>query len=587
MSDVLDYLREHGDKGLAEEPFNEVDNLALCQVSYLDFSGVVPGLGRGDVTVREAWESYARVQGTDGIYGLTGMGTPLAPFVLQTMAAGRRFAGARMGDFLQVMAPARHEQFAAVRFSLGDGTTYVAYRGTDNSLDGWREDFMLSYEVVAAQHDALAYLRRVARSALGRIRVGGHSKGGNLAAFAVAFLPDELGGRVSEVWCNDSPGFDRGVVDFRRLEAIAGRTRLLTPEYSVVGALLEHVVEPEYVVSADKGIGQHSMMGWQVDGTRLARGRGMVPEAARVDALFSQLVGSRDLAGRQAFVGDVFGALAATGATTTDEFGAMGPAAVETVVAHLGTRDPATRGQVRDVLLSLGGGAVVSAVTEPFGAGIGAGTGAGAEAGEEGAVVPAADEVSLEGMRRHRERRERAQSRMAPVAAIGAITRSEVLRSSVLLAVGILILANANVPTPVLGYAMVATAGVYAAFLLVRYVMARRSGADADPEDLAIGILTAVPVLAVVFLRVAVSLLYNLVLGGALLVWGIKLARQEHVRGAREFVAALRHARMLDGLLAIVLGVLLLVNPTQLDLYSQIMAGIYVGWHGVWGLITR
>ena len=579
MPDVLDYLREHGDRSLAEEPFGEVDNLALCQVSYLDLTGAVPGLGHGDVTVREAWERYSRTQGATGIYSLTGMGTPLAPFVLQAMATGRRFAGARMGDFLQVMAPARHEQFAAMRLSLDDGTIFVAYRGTDASLDGWREDLMLSCEVVAAQRDALAYLRRVAGCTEGRLRVGGHSKGGNLAAFAVAFSPDAVRDRVSELWCNDSPGFDREVVDFSRLEAVADRTRLLTPEYSVVGALLEHVVRPEYVASADKGIEQHSMMGWQVEGTRLASGRGPAPEAARVVSIFSQLLGSRDLAGRRTFVDDVFGALAATGATTTEEFAAMGPAAVETVVSHLGARDPTTRAQVRDLLLSLGGGAVVTAVTQPFG------TGGGTSPVD--AAMPTPNEVSLEGMRRHRSRRERERSRKAPVAVLGAILGSEALRSSVTLALGVLVLSNANAQAPVLGYAMVTAVGVYGAFLLARHVMARRTGNEADPEDLALGLLTVLPVMAVVFLRVAVSLLYNLVLGGALLVWGIKLARQERVRGAREFLASLRHARMLDGLLAIALGVLLLVNPTELDLYSQVMAGLYVTWHGVWGLITR
>lgn len=587
VPNVLDYLREYGDTDLRELPFNEVDNLALCQVSYLDLTGVVPGLGKGDVCVREAWEGYARMQGSEGIYTLTGMGTPLAPFVLQAMAAGRRFADARMGDFLQVMVPSRHEQFAAVRCSLGDGTTYVAFRGTDASLDGWREDFALSYEVVAAQRDALAYLCRVARGMRGRLRVGGHSKGGNLAAFAAAFSPDAVRDRVAEVWCNDSPGFDRQVVDFTRLEAIAGRTRLFSPEYSVVGALMEHVVEPVRVASADKGIGQHSMMGWQVDGCQLTPGGGLDPEAARVDVLFSQLVQSRDLAGRRAFVDDVFGALAATGATTTEEIFDLGPAAVETVVAHLGTRDPQTRGQVRDILLALGGQAVVSAVVEPFG--LGRRRDADNKDAEPG--VPVADgttgEVSLEGMQRHRARRERAKARRAPVATIKAILRSEVLRSTATLVVGVLILANATENTPVLGYAMVVAAGVYAVFLLGRYVRARRAGGEADSEDLAIGILTVVPVLAVVFLKVAVSLLYNLVLGGALLVWGIKLARQEHVRGAREFVAALRHARMLDGLLAIVLGVLLLVNPTQIAAWSQLLAGAYVTWHGVWGLITR
>lgn len=585
MADILDYLRELGDKPLAELPFNEVDNLALCQVSYLDLTDVVPAPGGGWVSVRQAWRRYRDLRGEEGIYGLTGMGTPYAPLVLQAMATQSRFADARMGAFVQVSAPERHEQFAAVTVALSDGTAYVAYRGTDSSLSGWREDLMLSYQVVPAQRDALSYLRRLAGTLSRPLRVGGHSKGGNLAAYAAAFLPAPERDRVREVWCNDSPGFDRQVVDFAQLEAIADRTRLLTPEFSVVGSLMEHVVRPEYVTSADGGIGQHGMMGWQVEEGQLVRGRGPLPEAARVDAILADLLQGRDLAGREAFVDDVFGALEATGAATVDELADLGPVGVETVVAHLGTRDATTRSQVRDLLLSLGGEAVISAVVPAIGGR--EALGAGPAGSGPGGMAPQPGEASVDELRRHQGRRRRARSRMAPVAAIRSLLQTGALRGAATLAVGVLILANAGRSTPVLGYAMVSAVGVYSAFLLVRYVGAARGGEEADPEDLAIGVLTAVPVAAVVLFRVAVSTLYNLVLGVALIAWGIGLARKERVRGARDFLAALRHARMVDGLIAIALGALVLVNPTQLTWWSQVFAGVYIAWHGVWGLITR
>ena len=583
MADTLNYLREYGNTTLAEEPFSEVDNLAICQIAYLDFTGIVPAPGHGSVTVQQAWRRYQDLRGEEGIYGLTGMGTPLAPFVLQAMAGGKRFADARLCAFIQVRAPQRHEQFAALTLELPDGTAYVAYRGTDDSLSGWREDLMLSYEVVPAQRDALVYLRRVTQEVSGRLRVGGHSKGGNLAAYATAFLPDEARERIAEVWCNDSPGFDRDVVDFGRLEAMADRTRLLTPEYSVVGSLMEHAVAPEFVTSSDRGIEQHSMMGWQTEGCRLARGRGILPEAIRMDAIFTQLLRERDLEGRRAFVDDIFGALEATGATTLTDYSEKGPAAIEITMAHLGTRDPTTRSQVRNLLLALGGEAVISTVVPAIG-------GEGALGDDEvrvGINHEAAEEVSVDKLRRRQGRRHRAKSRKAPVLAIKAMLQSEVLRNAAALVVGILILANVGKDEPVLGYIMVTAVAVYSAFLLVRYITARRSGEDADPEDLAIGVVTAVPAVAVVFLRVAVSAFYNLVLGGALLVWGIKLARQGHVRSVHEFLGALHHARMLDGLLAIVLGIVVLINPMEIQAWSQAFAGTYIAWHGVWGLITR
>lgn len=164
MATILDYLDEHGDTSFAEEAFCEVDALVLSQLAYLDLDGVVPAMGENDfVRLHRAAQVFFRIHTKDEIYGAGGLASPLTPFVLQKMAEGQRFGGARLMSYESCLEEGRHEQFCALVIDLGaDVGLFVAFRGTDDTLLGWREDFEMSFDVVASQRDALAYLELIA-----------------------------------------------------------------------------------------------------------------------------------------------------------------------------------------------------------------------------------------------------------------------------------------------------------------------------------------------------------------------------------------------------------------------------------------
>ncbi len=569
---LLDYVRDCGDEGFGQRPFCEADNLALSLIVYLDLAGCVPPLRGGTVTLRHAWKEYLRLHDRNYIYSLSGLGTQLAPFVLQAMAESPRFSGLRLGGFACIESSERHEQFAALYAALPDGTAYVAFRGTDSTLAGWREDFMLSYQVVAAQRHALGYLERVAELVDDGLMVGGHSKGGNLAAFASAFAPEPVRARITDVWCNDSPGFDRAVVDFSKLAFMASRVHLFVPGFCVVGALMEHVAKPVVVHSTDPQVMQHAMTGWELDEEgNLERLTGISPDARRIGYLFDQLIKGRNLAERKVFVSDVFDALSATGAGDLEGLVALGPAGVEKVIGHLASADPDTREATRKLLTALMGEMVRSSLTPA----------------SAGAEDTAKEPLSVEGMRRHRARQKRAQGRKAPVTFVRAILGSDLLRDYVTLGLGLLVLANAGDSAPVVAYLMVTSVAVYSVLLLARYVVAVRTGEDADIEDLLIGIITAVPAVAVLFFRVAVSALYNLVLAGGLLAWGVSVLRKKRIRSGNDLPRVLRQAGTYNALLSIALSFMLFVNPTELTHWLLLISGIYIAAQGIWGLISR
>ena len=208
MANLMDYLDWRGDLTLEQSPFNEVDNLILSELSFVDFQEIVPSPGSGkSVELRYAAESFfSRFQEGEKI----DMGVLVPdeiPNMLRRMADSRRFGEMRLNCFVDWLDVGKGEQFAALTIETGDGRLYLSFRGTDDTLAGWREDFELAcMPEVPAQKKALQYVEEVARQfPRKKLWLGGHSKGGNLAVYAGVFCPAAVQRRIAAVWSNDGP----------------------------------------------------------------------------------------------------------------------------------------------------------------------------------------------------------------------------------------------------------------------------------------------------------------------------------------------------------------------------------------------
>lgn len=382
MASILDYLDWLGGQTLGAVPLNEVDCVVLAQVAYLDLAGAVPPLSGGiaggaagplDTTsVAEAAARFLALHPREELYGAEGLVSPLTPFVLQRMAGTRRFSDVRVGGWAEVFDPGAPEQFAAVTFLVPDGAV-TAFRGTDDTLDGWREDFVMSYRTVPAQLDAARYLERVAAATTGGLWLCGHSKGGNLALYATSTAHAEVRARVEGVWCADSPGLAPGMGDGRGRAELAGRVRLLVPEYCVVGALFDQAAAPEVVASDANGILQHDAMTWQVLGTSFVRRERTCTASRRFAAIVRELVAGRDARELERLTDAIFSCLAASGATTVSGLAVSGLDGLGRVLAAMDATEEPERTAMRRLALALLGQAVTEALglpqPEPEGAG--------------------------------------------------------------------------------------------------------------------------------------------------------------------------------------------------------------------------
>lgn len=368
MPNMFDYLDWYGDFDFHTVPFNEVDNLILSQLSYLDLEGTVPTMEPDEelqaVTVTDAASRFYELHPASGPSDMGPLISSDLTSLLARMAAGRRFSGAWLRGYDAKLDLATHEQFGAITIELSDGSTYVAYRGTMSELVGWLEDCEMSYKVIPSQEHALAYLTRMGQLTHGQLRVGGHSKGGNLAAYAVSRVDEATRSRVSEVWCNDSPGFEDRVVPLATLAPVAPLVRLYTPEFSVVGALFEHAVQPVVIKSSGSGVMQHSGVSWQVMRGDFVRGESTDNGSARVREAFSQLMGSRDLVGRKKLLDALYEALVKQGITSMDDMLSRGLAGINATLASVNALDDDDRQTMTTFLGGIIGATVTNAVTD-------------------------------------------------------------------------------------------------------------------------------------------------------------------------------------------------------------------------------
>ncbi|MFR4352015.1 MAG: Mbeg1-like protein [Roseburia sp.] len=268
MANMMDYLNWRGDLSFRVSGFNEVDNLILAQLAYVDFAGIVPEPGRGEqITLREASKLFWKIHSKEEILSHVPM-MRSAPFVLKKMAETKRFRNILLSDYIDDISDEEQSQFSVLCAELTDGSMYVAFSGTDNTIVGWRENFNMGYlDTTPGQLKAVEYLNGVARPEMKKIRVGGHSKGGNLSVYAAVKCEPWIQNKITCVYSNDGPGFDHTMVESRAYQSMLPRIKTILPESSIVGMLLEHEESYEVVKSSQSGIQQHDAMSWEVLGT--------------------------------------------------------------------------------------------------------------------------------------------------------------------------------------------------------------------------------------------------------------------------------------------------------------------------------
>lgn len=326
MANIIDYVLWRGDFTFEDEKCNLIDNFIFCQLSYIDLTDVFE-TGES-LTIGQVWEKI----GNTAKFRLLTDSTENSR-LLQVCALSKRFQNVLISDYTDNTEVRENKQFAAMTFHLNDEDAFVAFRGTDETIVGWKEDFMLSYCRVPAQQQALEYTKNILAKNKNCF-LGGHSKGANLALYATAYLDNDAYQKVEKVFLNDGPGFCSDVLDTGLIEKIDEKCIRVTPEYCIVGAIFEPDISESYIVKSDeKQMLQHSLMSWQVLGKdiEMASNHDIYSEA--INRVFDKFIEKMDdLEDRQAFVNSIFDTMAQNGAYTIADFMKEGPNALENLM---------------------------------------------------------------------------------------------------------------------------------------------------------------------------------------------------------------------------------------------------------------
>ena len=321
MANVFDYIKWRGDLSFELSPLNEIDALIFCELSYIFYDGIVPeDSADGYVTLREAAEVFfERNAGRDEI-SLGEIVPKEIVTLLRVAAASRRFSDVPLAHFVNVIDDETVEQFSAISFFPTENTVFVAYRGTDDTITGWREDFRMAFLTpVPAQKRAEEYLLAASNDAE-KIYVGGHSKGGNLALWAAMNSPDEIAERIEKVYNFDGPGFLDDVWEGELYARIANKISTVIPTGSVVGLLLKH--DKHYRVtksSAKNYLYQHDALTWEVEGVEFVCDEDVAPDVKRAHEVVGKWIYSMEPDERRAFVEGFFDILCSTSAKTVTD----------------------------------------------------------------------------------------------------------------------------------------------------------------------------------------------------------------------------------------------------------------------------
>jgi len=314
---IVDYAESQMENFKAKK-FNLVDSLVLSQFVYIHFNDVVPGLSDNQEPVR-----IGELLKAEHIpHMLHNVRDPKSNHrLLLALGMSPRFRDIRMCCYSDSLNITEQKQFAAVTYLLDDETAYVAYRGTDSSIVGWKEDFNMAFiSPVPAQQEGVSYLNAVAERFAHTLMVGGHSKGGNIAVYSSMGCHPTIQDRIVSIYSHDGPGFRDEIFTSEKYARIKAKIHKTLPQSSLVGMLLQY--QEDYIVVESKQfwLMQHDPFSWVVNQGDFQYIQDITGGAEHINTAINQWLTSLDDEKRELFVTTLYSVIESIGVVNFSDF---------------------------------------------------------------------------------------------------------------------------------------------------------------------------------------------------------------------------------------------------------------------------
>ncbi len=317
---IMDYLTMRGDLTFGQSDFNSVDALILSQIVYNNIEGLVSKEFNQKITLAELAERFISTDDFEERCNMGAMINPLTPELLRLAAKSRRFSNVKVCAFINKIDEKALEQFCALTYQIEKDRYVIAFRGTDDTIVGWYEDFNLGYmPEIPAQKDTRQYIAGAMAALKGHFILTGHSKGGNLSVFGGMSLPKKSFARLDAVYNFDGPGFFAPVYERAEYKQIKDRIFAFFPEFCVVGMMFEHVNQYKIVKCSADGILQHDPFSWNLMGPEFEAAQSFDEASQIFYSSFNAWANTMTDEERKKFIDSFFSVIYASGAKTNYE----------------------------------------------------------------------------------------------------------------------------------------------------------------------------------------------------------------------------------------------------------------------------
>lgn len=298
-------------------PFHSVDSLILSSAAYIHFPEAIPGVSNWKgIRLQELYRAEYFQEMFRNV-PLTGNTRQL----FFTLAASPRYRDIRVMGYTEQFDYQAEKQFSAVTFQIQPDLYYIAYRGTDSTFIGWKEDFNMAFQSpIPSQQEAVRYMEKAAIYCPGKLLTGGHSKGGNLAVYASAMCRENIQQRIVKVYSHDGPGFLEKTLQTSEFQKISDRIEKTLPQSSIIGMLLENQEGYHIVKSNRNGLLQHDQYSWEVENHQFIYIEELTKDATYTDKTLSEWLNQISTEDRERFIDALFGVLNANQMSTINDF---------------------------------------------------------------------------------------------------------------------------------------------------------------------------------------------------------------------------------------------------------------------------
>ncbi len=348
MANIQDYLKWRGDLSFSKFSFNEVDNLILSELSYLNIDKLM--LSKTKTTIAEAINYYLEKKSVDQLAKMF----PLSEnpyYFFQELASSNRFKNLKIFNYESHTSKEEEKQFAAMMIEINPFTTYVAFRGTDDTLIGWKEDFNMSFiSPIPSQEKAAEYLNKKLPFRYQIIYLGGHSKGGNLAVYAAVKARRSLKRKIRKVYSNDGPGFSEEFITSAEYLNMLPKIETIIPESSIIGMLLAHKGKYKVIKSKAFGLWQHDALSWLVYKDHFIPTENVDETSLKINTLLNNWLKNLTKQDRALFINTIYEILLKSGINTMSDLTKLKIYKIPSLIKNFSQLDSTTRKMIINFL---------------------------------------------------------------------------------------------------------------------------------------------------------------------------------------------------------------------------------------------